>query len=298
VKTLSRYSRLETSQDWSDKYPEPMASKALLTPRQGPVLLMAFSGWNDACDAASDVVNHIDDVYGSEPVAEIAAGPYYDLQTHRPLVSVDADGHRVVSWPSTEILLARHPQADLILVRGPEPTFRWQEFCDEILAVVQGLDPVLAVSLGCVSADVAHTQDLPVRAFTQNAELAATLGASGTAHEGFTGITGVMADACDAAGIPALRMWGSVPSYVSAPPSPKATLAITQELDRLLGLTLDVDDLPQRAALWSRNLDELATEQGLDAHVASIKQQSNDGEQRVGDRLADEILGFLRRRTT
>jgi predicted ATP-grasp superfamily ATP-dependent carboligase len=275
-----------------------MASKALLTPRPGAVLLMAFSGWNDACDAASDVVSHIDDMYGSEPVAQIAPGPYYDLQSHRPLVSVDADGHRVVSWPSTEILLSRHPQADLILVRGPEPTFRWLEFCDELLAVVQGLDPVLAVSLGCVSADVAHTQDLPVRAFTQNADLAATLGASATAHEGFTGITGVMADACDAAGIPALRMWGSVPSYVSVPPSPKATLAIIEELDRLLGLTIEVGDLPERAALWESNLDELASEQGLGAHVASIQQQSNDGGQQAGDTLAEEILGFLRRRTT
>jgi proteasome assembly chaperone (PAC2) family protein len=298
VGTLWRYSRLETSQDWSDKYPEPMVSKSLLTPRPGPVLLMAFSGWNDACDAASDVVSHIDDVYGSEPVAQIAPGPYYDLQSHRPLVSVDADGHRVVSWPSTEILLARHPQADLILVRGPEPTFRWQEFCDELLAVVQELDPVLAVSLGCVSADVAHTQDLPVRAFTQNAELAAKLGASGTAHEGFTGITGVMADACDAAEIPALRMWGSVPSYVSAPPSPKATLAIIHELDRLLGLTIDTGDLPERAVLWERNLDELATEQGLDSHVASIQENAIDRGQQAGDSLAEEILGFLRRRTT
>lgn len=172
------------------------------------------------------------------------------------------------------------------------------EFCDELLAVVKGLDPVPAVSLGCVSAEVAHTHDLPVRAFTQNAALAATLGASATAHEGFTGITGVMADAYDAAGIPALRMWGSVPSYVSAPPSPKATLAIIRELDRLLGLTIDIGDLPERAAIWSRNLDELATEQGLDSHVASIQEQSNDGDQQMGDSLAEEILGFLRRRTT
>ncbi len=275
-----------------------MASNALLTPRPGPVLLMAFSGWNDACDAASDVVSHIDDLYGSELVAQIAPGPYYDLQTHRPLVSVDSEGHRVVSWPSTEILLARHPQADLILVRGPEPTFRWLEFCEELLAAVKALDPVLAVSLGCVSADVAHTQDLPVRAFTQNAELAATLGASATAHEGFTGITGVMADACDEAGIPALRMWGSVPSYVSAPPSPKATLAIIEELDRLLGLSIDTPDLPERAPLWESNLDELVTEQGLDSHVASIQEQADDGAQEAGDTLAEEILGFLRRRTT
>lgn len=275
-----------------------MASKALLTPRQGAVLLMAFSGWNDACDAASDVISHIDDIYGAEPVAQIAPGPYYDLQTHRPLVTVDSDGHRVVSWPSTEILLARHPQADLILVRGPEPTFRWLEFCDELLSIVQEMDPVLAISLGSVSADVAHTHDLPVRAFTQNADLAATLGASATAHEGFTGITGVMADACDAAGIPALRMWGSVPSYVAVPPSPKATLALMQELDRLVGLTIDVADLPQRAELWTHNLDELAAEQGLDSHVASIQDQSSEAQQSVGDGLADEILGFLRRRTT
>lgn len=275
-----------------------MASKALLTPREGPVLLMAFSGWNDACDAASDVITHIDDTYGTEIAAQIAPGPYYDLQTHRPLVTVDGDGRRVVSWPTTEILVARHPQADLILVRGPEPTFRWLEFCDELLAVLHGMAPVMAVALGCVSADVAHTQDLPVRAFTQNAELAAALGASATAHEGFTGITGVMADACDAVGIPALRMWGSVPSYVSVPPSPKATLALIQELDKLVGLDLDLGDLPQRAETWSRNLDELVAEQGLDAHVASIKQRTSEADQSVGDGLDQEILGFLRRRTT
>jgi predicted ATP-grasp superfamily ATP-dependent carboligase len=106
-----------------------------------------------------------------------------------------------------------------------------------------------------------------------------------------------MADACDAAGIPALRIWGSVPSYVSAPPSPKATLALIRELQRLLGLDIDLADLPQRADLWSRNLDELAAEQGLEAHLASI-QDPADAEQTAGDDLADEILGFLRRRTT
>ncbi len=255
---------------------------------------MAFTGWNDACDAASDVIGHIDDTYGSEPLAEVGPSGYYDLQTHRPLVTVDANGRRVVSWPTTEILRTSHPQAELILVRGPEPTFRWQEFCAEVLSTLEPAGPVLAVSLGAVSADIAHTRNLPVHAFTQDADLAARLGASTTAHEGFTGITGVMADACDAAGIPVLRMWGSVPSYVSVPPSPKATLALIQGLERLLGLVIEVGDLPQRTDVWCRNLDELAAAQGLDAHIASLENQDDEP---VDDGLAEEILGFLRRRT-
>lgn len=258
---------------------------------------MAFSGWNDACDSATDVIGHLAEAYSAQPVGHVPPGAYYDLQKHRPLVTVGADGRRVVSWATTEVLLAKHPQADLILVRGPEPNFRWDEFCADILGIVAPLAPGLAITLGAVSADIPHTRDLPVRAFTQSPELAVQLSAETVAHEGFTGITGIAADACDESGIPSLRAWVSVPSYVSTPPSPKATLALVEELQRLLGLDIDLGDLRERSHLWSRSLDDLAAEQGLDGWVARLEDANDLEVEHSGDKLADEILSFLRRRT-
>ncbi|MBK8460438.1 MAG: PAC2 family protein [Micropruina sp.] len=257
---------------------------------------MAFSGWNDACDAASDVIGHLAEAYDAQPLGRVQPGAYYDLQRHRPLVTVGADGRRVVSWVTTDVLLAKHPLVDLILVRGPEPTFRWEEFCADILAIVAPLAPELACTLGAVSADIPHTRDLPVRAFTQSPELAAELSAEAIAHEGFTGITGIAADACDDAGIPSLRVWVSVPSYVSTPPSPKATLALLVELQRLLDIEIDVWELAENSEQWSSAMDELAGEQGLSTWVNHLDEAS-ERESPRSDNLADEILSFLRRRT-
>lgn len=257
---------------------------------------MAFGGWNDACDAATDVIGHLADLYGARPVTEVGPGGYYDLQTHRPLVSIDASGRRVVSWPTTEILVAEHPSMELVLVRGPEPTFRWPEFCAELLEAVEPFGPKLAVALGAVAAAIPHTRDLPVRTFAQDLEVARQHDVQVTAHEGYTGITGIAADACDDAGIPALRAWVSVPDYVSTPPSPKATLALLQELSRLLDIDLDPGDLPERAVAWSRELDELAEATGLDERIARLQAEPTHPLETAGDTLADEILGFLRRR--
>ncbi len=275
-----------------------MALEAAGRSPHGTVLLMAFSGWNDACNSAIDVIEHLADAYGAQPLGQVPPGAYYDLKEHRPMVTVGADGRRVVSWATTEVLLAKHPQADLILVRGPEPNFRWEEFCAEILTIVAPLAPELAIALGAVSADIPHNRDLPARAFTQNPELAARLSAETTAHEGFTGITGIAADACDDSGIPSLRAWVTVPSYVSTPVCPKATLALVVELQRLLGLDIDLGDLRERSQQWSRSLDDLAAEHGLDDRLTDAQEASDLEIQNSGDKLADEILNFLRHRTT
>ena len=263
----------------------------------GPILLFAFSGWNDACDAASDAIGHLVDAYDAQPVAEIRPGNYYDLQRYRPLVSIGVNGRRDVAWPVTEVLVARVPGRDLILVRGPEPGFRWDEFCDELLAIIGPVQPSLALALGSVAAEVPHTRDLPIKAFTQDADLAASHGVGVTAHEGFTGITGILADACDAAGIPTIRVWVSVPSYVSTPPSPKATLALITSVSALAGLSIDQGDLDERSEAWTRSIDELASLHGLGERIARMESDAQAGGM-SGDAVEDELLRFLRDRTS
>ena len=38
---------------------------------EDPVLVAAFEGWNDAGDAASDAIDHLRDVWGAQPLAEM-----------------------------------------------------------------------------------------------------------------------------------------------------------------------------------------------------------------------------------
>src|SRR6266540_2954932 len=91
------------------------------------VLVAAFEGWNDAGDAATGSIEHLELVWDSQPLMAIDPDEYYDFQVNRPTVSMVDGVTRRVSWPTTRLSVCRPPGAafDLVLVRGIEPNVRW-----------------------------------------------------------------------------------------------------------------------------------------------------------------------------
>src|SRR5438477_1746271 len=66
---------------------EPPVTEALPKLRR-PVLVAAFEGWNDAADAATDAVEHLEEVWEAQPLAAIDPDDYYDFQVNRPMVTL------------------------------------------------------------------------------------------------------------------------------------------------------------------------------------------------------------------
>ena len=85
-----------------------------------PIMIAAFEGWNDAGDAASGAIEHLEQVWPATPFAAIDPEDYYDFQVNRPTVAIDA-GRRHIEWPTTRFSLVLRPAADrdVVLVRGP-----------------------------------------------------------------------------------------------------------------------------------------------------------------------------------
>ncbi len=54
-----------------------------------PVMVAAFEGWNDAGDAASTAVGHLEREWKGEVFAALDAEDYYDFQVNRPQVWLD-----------------------------------------------------------------------------------------------------------------------------------------------------------------------------------------------------------------
>src|SRR5690242_1201241 len=88
-----------------------------------PILVAAFEGWNDAGDAASGAVEHLELVWDAQPLTEIDPDDYYDFQVNRPTVSLIDGVSRRITWPTTRFSVCRPPAADfdLVPVRGIEP---------------------------------------------------------------------------------------------------------------------------------------------------------------------------------
>jgi len=266
-----------------------------------PLLIAAFEGWNDAGDAATSAVEHLEEVWGAAPMAALDPEDYYDYQVNRPMVAFDSDGGRVVSWPTTRLSFVRLADGgrDIVLVRGIEPNMRWQSFVAEILGYCQELGVEMVVTLGALLADSPHSRPVPVTGTSTDEKVARTLQLEPSRYEGPTGIVGVLQDACTQAGIPAVSIWAAVPHYVAQPPCPKATLALLRHLEDLLDVPIPMGELPEDARAWERGVDELAAE---DSDVAEYVRQLEEAKdlseapEASGEAIAREFERYLRRR--
>ncbi|MGW0031069.1 PAC2 family protein [Streptomyces sp. NPDC003314] len=266
-----------------------------------PVMVAAFEGWNDAGDAASTAVDHLDREWKGEVFAALDAEDYYDFQVNRPTVFLD-NGVRKITWPTTRLSVVRvggDKPRDLVLVRGIEPSMRWRSFCNELLAFAHELGVEMVVILGALLGDTPHTRPVPVSGVTSDPDLARTMDLEETRYEGPTGIVGILQEACTHAGVPAVSLWAAVPHYVSQPPNPKATLALLNRLEDLIGLRIPLGELPEDARAWQLGVDQLAAEDSEVAEYVQTLEEARDTAElpeASGEAIAREFERYLRRR--
>jgi proteasome assembly chaperone (PAC2) family protein len=269
-----------------------------------PVLVAAFEGWNDAGDAATGAIEHLELVWDAQPLTELDPDDYYDFQVNRPTVSLIDGVSRRISWPTTRFSICRPPGAefDLVLVRGIEPNMRWRSFCRELLGVIGELDVRVVVTLGALLSDSPHTRPTQVTGTAHDADSAARYGLDKSRYEGPTGIVGILQDTCVAAGIPAISFWAGVPHYVSQPPNPKATLALLHRVEEVLDLPVPLAELPQQADEWQKLVDEMAAEDDeVTEYIRNLEERDDEIDaselgEASGDAIAREFERYLRRR--
>jgi proteasome assembly chaperone (PAC2) family protein len=266
-----------------------------------PVVVVAFEGWNDAGDAATGALEHLELIWDATPLAALDPEDYYDFQVNRPTVSLVGGVSRRIEWPTTRVSVARPPGAerDVVLIRGIEPNMRWRGFCDELIELCQELSVGTVIALGALLADTPHTRPTPVSGSAYDRESAERWGLDTSRYEGPTGILGVFQDACVQAGLPAISFWAAVPHYVSQPPSPRATVALLQRVEEVLELPVPLGALPQQADEWVKTVDEMAQEDAeVVEYVRSLEERAaeSDLSQASGDQIAREFERYLRRR--
>ncbi|WBU38555.1 proteasome assembly chaperone family protein [Homoserinibacter sp. YIM 151385] len=267
----------------------------------GPVVVVAFEGWNDAGEAASGVARAARDQLDLVPTSRIEPEDYFDYQFNRPSVAIDEHGERVLTWPEV-VLWGPAPDAPDEGVRvllGTEPSRGWKTFSAEIVDQLLAVEARAVVFLGAMLADVPHTRPISVFTSSENAEVRRELELERSSYEGPVGILSVLADAAERGGIPTLSIWASVPHYVHNAPSPKAVLAMMERLDDFLPRPLERGDLVDESAAWESGIDALAgDDEDMAAYITQLEQARDtvDSPEASGDAIAEEFERYLRRR--
>ena len=282
---------------------------------RSPVMLIAFSGWNDAAEAATGAASHIlgawtdgihaiDEQTGVVPelIADVDPEEFYDFQVNRPMVYMDDAHTRSLTWPGTQVFGLQMPEFDFdfVIVRGVEPSLKWKSFTQDLIDLADDLEVSMIVTLGSMLADAPHSRPITVTCSGAHPDIANRLRVEVSKYEGPTGILGVIADACLRRGLDAVSLWAAIPHYASDSPSPKATLALVNALEDLLEVTLPQGDLPTQTREWESEVDELAREDSDVAEYVKALEESKDStllEDVSGDEIARELERFLRRQT-
>lgn len=264
----------------------------------GRLLVVAFEGWNDAGDAASGAVVALKQLLDARPIAEVDPEDYFDYQFNRPTVELDDDGDRVIVWPGVTIY---GPEADgeIYLMLGTEPSRNWKSFTAEVLETIEDREITGIVLLGAMLADVPHTRPISVFVTSENEEVRKAHELERSQYEGPVGILSVLAEAAEDAGIPTVSIWASVPHYVHSVPSPKATLALIEKLESLVGVEIPRGDLEAQAAAWETSIDTLAgDDDDMASYIAQLEQARDtvDSPEASGEAIAQEFEKYLRRR--
>ena len=265
-----------------------------------PIMLAAFEGWNDAGESASAAITHLLANWSHQELARFNPEDFYDFQVNRPQIKIDEHVVREIVWPNTLIYAVSAPNLanDFLIVKGIEPSMRWMSFADQILDLADDYEATMLITMGALLADTPHSRPITVTGSGAHPEVAKKLGVEVSRYEGPTGIIGVLQDAAFRRGLDAVSLWAAVPHYVSAPPSPKASLALINALEDLLEISIHQGDLPERALNWEKLVDQMAADDVEIADYVAQLENSKDAAELptvTGDSIAREVERFLRR---
>ncbi|MBX6357369.1 MAG: PAC2 family protein [Micromonosporaceae bacterium] len=268
---------------------------------RSPVAIAAFEGWNDAADASTAAVDHLEQVWEARQVATIDPEEFYDFQVSRPTVTMTDGETRRIEWPVTRFSVATPPRAarDVVLIRGIEPSMRWRTFCGELLEICHSLEVNQVVLLGALLADVPYTRPLPISGSASDPDAVQKYQLIPTRYDGPTGIVGVLHEACTRAELEAVSFWVHVPHYANNPPCPKATLALLHRVEEVLDLPVPTADLAEESAEWERRVRAAAEQDAeLAEYVRELEERVGDTgiQPLTGDEIAQEFEKYLRRR--
>ena len=268
------------------------------TTRRTTILIAAFEGWNDACQAATNVIRHLVSRYDSQEVRHIDNEGFYDYQVARPMIC-SVQGRKRIIWPQTTFYdIDVSPTLHLLAQIAPEPNYRWEEYCRHTLRIAEDYDVSDIVTLGSMFDNCPHTRPLPLDISKNGCE-----SEPDKEYNGPVGIPNILDAFASDAGFRTTSMWVSVPHYCANTECLQGTLELVRALSLLLEHPLIEGDLNRKAAEWRKNADEIVEQTHAGDYLACLERDYdlNAQAQRIAsngmpacEELIREAESFLR----
>jgi proteasome assembly chaperone (PAC2) family protein len=284
---------------------------------RNPIAIIAFGGWNDACDVASTAADFVVDAHDEPEVfAEFEPDSIYDFQQHRPSITIDDGVAQSLRWPTIRFTALKRPTDahDLIVVSGPEPNFQWKTVARSIAELLAETGVERVILAGAYVGAVSHREAVHLSGVGSDTVSVIRSGLDSADYEGPTGMIGVVQGACAESGIRSLSIWAPTPPYLGGNPYPKAVLAIIEKISDITNFHIDTSELITVDAEYTQKVDDALEDAGSDVSefleeldsynepfLGTLVDKHRDSDDAAtpkldperADTLVDEIVKFL-----
>jgi predicted ATP-grasp superfamily ATP-dependent carboligase len=254
-----------------------------------PVLLHAFSGFVDAGAGVRLATEHLLANLDHQLIATCNADAIIDYRARRPRMIYVVDHFASIDIPTVTLhrVLDATGKPFLLLV-GPEPDYRWQQFTRTITEIAQAFRVEKAVGLAAIPWPIPHTRPLGVTVHGNEPALVAGY-TSVVGEIEVPGHVGAMLElALGEAGIPSMGVTAQVPHYLVQFEYPRAAEVLLTHVGSAAGLEIPVAEFAGPAAHAEAQVAEQL--QGNDEFATVVAALEQQYDQMVGQAAAGSAL--------
>jgi hypothetical protein len=279
---------------------EPAAVDQLNALPNPPVLLYALDGYVDAGLVAGVIISDLLANGNPKRVATFDLDRLLDYRARRPPMMWGQDGWTDYVRPELVVDMVHDAEGTpLLLLYGPEPDFRWEEFAGSVLEIVEHLDVRLALGMHGLPKMVPHTRPTLVNGPGVAAWEGQSLGPETRLQASGSAMAMIEYQLKDVSR-QAQTLVAEVPSYLTGVPHPGGAAQLARALGEASGLVFDTSRLDQAAERARDQLDkQVAEAEDLSKTVAELERRYDrlHGQALAapvsGDQLAKELEAFL-----
>lgn len=266
------------------------------------LLIIGLEGWVDAGGSTKRALEELTRQIEFKPLAEFISEDLYDLRSRRPTMRLVDSVNTGMNWPRIRVGHGKDPLGrDVLLLRGPEPDYRWRPFARSVVSLAQRFNVRLVVGLGSYPSPAAHTRETRVVATATSEELAGKVGRVMGSLVIPAGAAAAIELACKSADLSATGLWAQIPHYAAGMSYPGGSAALISTLARIGDIELTTDSFKDEIADTNKRIDELVSNSSEAAQLVERLEAAADRFEAgaefdipSGDEIAAQIQDFLR----
>lgn len=241
----------------------------------GPVLIHALEGYADAGHAVALAASHLRDALDSELVATFNTDELIDYRSRRPMMSFNGEAFDGIDMHKLTVHAVRdNAGVPFLLLDGPEPDLRWDQFTTAITALAERFGVSQVVGLNSIPMAVPHTRPSSITAHGNDSESLGDLNRWGNPMKLPASASMLLELRLGEAGYRTAGLSAHVPHYLAQSNYPGASAALLGAMAKVTGLQLPLAALENAADQMREQIDgEVASNAEVASVVTSLENQ-------------------------